>query len=213
MTAPLRLLVVEDHPIFLEGLLAALSGADQVGQVHAATSVTDGLDVLAREAIDVALVDLALPDGSGIVLVEAATTMGAHALVLTMSDDPGHFVEAVRAGARGYLVKGAGRREILSAVVTVAQGDVLFGGDVADLALGAVTRQDPRSTAFPRLSTRELDVLDLLGLGLSNHAIAVRLSLSEKTVRNRVSDILTKLQVDSRHDAAELLRERRGRRG
>lgn len=213
MNVPLRLLVVEDHPIFLDGLLAALSGAERVGQVHAATSVTEGLDVLAREQIDVALVDLALPDGSGSLLVAAATAAGAHALVLTMSDDPGHFVEAVRAGARGYLVKGSGRHEILSAVVAVAEGDVLFGADVAELALGAVTRQDPRSAAFPQLSNRELDVLDLLGLGLSNHAIAERLTLSEKTVRNRVSDILTKLGVASRHDAAELLRGRRGPRG
>lgn len=115
----------------------------------------------------------------------------------------------MKAGARGYVVKGASRQEILTAIRAVANGDVVFGADVADLAVRAVTSQDERTAAFPGLSARELDVLDMVALGLPNRAIADRLFLSEKTVRNHVSSILAKLGVASRHEAAELVRARR----
>jgi DNA-binding NarL/FixJ family response regulator len=204
----MRLLVVEDHPIYRDGLesgLAASPGIDVVGSV---ATVGEGLRLLAEQDIDVALVDLSLPDGSGIELVRAATRMGRHALVLTMSHDPGALVEAVRAGARGYVVKGSARDEIVSALMGVARGDVVFSSEVAATALSAITRQDPATAAFPTLTAREHDVLRLLGDGLPNRAIAQRLGLSEKTVRNGVSAVMAKLGAVDRHEAAERYRAR-----
>ncbi len=205
----LRLLVVEDHPIFREGLIAALSTADDIEVVAVVGSVAEALDALAvheLERPDLALVDLALPDGTGAEVIRAATGHGVRSMVLTMSKDPTYLLDAVKAGARGYVVKGASRQDIVSAIHAVAAGDAVFGAEVADLALGAVVRQDARTASFPQLTAREHDVLGLLALGLPNAVIADRLQLSDKTVRNHVSAILAKLGVRSRHEAADLAR-------
>jgi len=204
-----KLLVVEDHPIFRDGLLAALASAQHLQVVATAGSVAEALAALDDTPPDLALVDLALPDGAGVEVIREATRRGVRVLVLTMSTDPAHLVHAIQAGARGYLVKGAGKNDIVSAIEAVAHGDVLFGSDVAELALQALRRHDSRSATFPSLTERELDVLDLLRVGLPNAMIASRLHLSEKTVRNHVSAILAKLGVTSRHEAAELARSRR----
>lgn len=202
----MKLLVVEDHPIFRDGLLAALAPAENLQVVATAGSVAEALAALDDTSPDLALVDLALPDGAGVEVIREATRRGVRVLVLTMSTDPAHLVHAIQAGARGYVVKGAGKRDIVSAIESVAAGDAVFGAEVANLALAAVTSQDARRAAFPTLTEREHDVLDLLALGLPNSAIATRLYLSEKTVRNHVSNILAKLGVGSRHEAAELAR-------
>jgi DNA-binding NarL/FixJ family response regulator len=204
-----RILVVEDHPIFRDGLLAALAAAGNLEVVAVAGSVSEALAALDTAAPELALVDLALPDGAGVEVIREATQRGVRVLVLTMSTEPGELVHAIQAGARGYVVKGAGRRDIVAAIESVAAGDAVFGAEIADLALAAVTRQDARTAAFPTLTEREHDVLDLLMIGLPNSAIAGRLFLSEKTVRNHVSSILAKLGVSSRHEAADLARSRR----
>lgn len=206
---PVRVLVVEDHPIFRDGLLGALATED-IEVVGVADTVEAALAAIERndESVDLALVDLSLPDGSGVEVVRAATSQGIRVVVLTMSHGPAHLLEAVRAGARGYVVKGAGRQDIVSAIASVVAGDAVFGAEVADLALQAVLSQDARTVAFPQLTAREHDILDLLALGLPNAVIAARLHLSDKTVRNHVSAILAKLGVDSRHGAAELARAR-----
>jgi DNA-binding NarL/FixJ family response regulator len=179
-----------------------------VGLAGTVEAALEAIDHEGDPAADVALVDLGLPDGSGVDVVREATRRGIRVLVLTMSHDPAYLLEAVRAGARGYVVKGAGRHDIVSAITAVAAGDAVFGAEVADLALKAVLSQDARSIAFPQLSEREHDVLELLALGLPHAAIATRLHLSDKTVRNHVSAIMGKLGVDSRHAAAELARSR-----
>ena len=208
----LRLLVVEDHPVFRDGLLAAVDRVPHVEVVAAGETLAEGLELLARHELDVALVDLGLPDGSGVDLVRRAAETGVHPLVLTMSSAAGQLVEAVRAGARGYLVKGAARDDIIAAIEAVARGEAVFGPDVAATVLQAVAVQDVRRVSFPDLSDREAEVLELLGLGLPNRSIAERLGLSDKTVRNHVSSILAKLGVESRHDAADLVRAVRRQR-
>ncbi len=202
----MRLLLVEDHPIYRDGLQAALAASPSIQVTGVATTIAEALGLLGEMSVDVALVDLALPDGSGVEVIRAAAETGARALVLTMNHDPRALVEAVRAGARGYVVKGSARDDIVAAVLSVANGDVVFSAEVATTALGAITRQDPGTAAFPNLTGREHDVLRLLALGLTNRAIADRLVLSEKTVRNHVSTIIAKLGVDDRHQAAEAFR-------
>jgi len=142
-------------------------------------------------------------------VIRAATDRGVRALVLTMSTEPAQLVHAVQAGARGYVVKGAAKRDIVAAIESVAAGDAVFGAEIANIALGAVIQQDASRAAFPTLTKREHEVLELLVLGLPNAAIAERLFLSQKTVRNHVSSILAKLGVESRHEAAELARSQK----
>lgn len=203
-------LVVEDHPIYRDGLIGALATVDGVQVAGGCGTVAEALEQVVARRPDVALVDLALPDGSGLDLARQFATDpdGPAVVVLTMTRQPSVVLEAVRAGARGYLVKGAGGAEIGAAVLAAARGEAVFGADVADNVLAALNRQDPASAAFPMLTQRELEVLSLLAEGLTNQAIATRLFLSDKTVRNHVSNVLAKLGVSSRHDAARLARQR-----
>jgi DNA-binding NarL/FixJ family response regulator len=207
---PITVLVVEDHPIYRDGLVTALAAIDGVRVTGSCGTLAEGTEQVAALRPDVALIDLALPDGSGLDLARVCTADpgGPAVVILTMSRQPGVVLEAVRAGARGYLVKGAGGAEIGAAVIAAARGEAVFGVDVADTVLGALQRQDPSGAAFPMLSPREREILSLLTEGLTNQAIASRLYLSDKTVRNHVSTVLAKLGVASRHDAARLARAR-----
>jgi DNA-binding NarL/FixJ family response regulator len=156
------------------------------------------------------LMDLNLPDGSGIDATR--DLLDAHpeirVLVMTMSSDDEAVVAAMRSGARGYVVKGAGREEVLSAVRTVAQGGAVFSPQVAARlgswfsSLGSIEGR----TAFPQLTDREREILDLMARGLDNRRIARELTLSEKTVRNHVSNVMGKIDADSR--AVAVLRAR-----
>ena len=154
--------------------------------------------------------DLNLPDGTGIDATRAilAATPATRVLVMTMSADDDAVVGSMRAGARGYVVKGAGRADVLHAVRTVAAGGAVFSPAVADRlggffgSLGAL----PGRTAFPELTEREREVLDLVARGYDNRRIARELVLSDKTVRNHVSNVMTKLDVTDR--AAAVVRAR-----
>ena len=209
-TGPVSVLVVEDHPVYRDGLVAALTGIHGIHVLGGCSTLAEAIDLIGDLRPDVALVDLALPDGSGLDLVRSCRRLpdGPAVVVLTMSRQPDIVLEAVRAGARGYLVKGASGAQIGAAVLAVAGGEVVFGSDVADNVLTALHNQDPKLAAFPMLSPRELEVISLLGQGLTNHAIATRLVLSDKTVRNHVSSVLSKLGLASRHEAADLARQR-----
>jgi DNA-binding NarL/FixJ family response regulator len=201
-----RLLLVDDHPLFLDGVRAALTGADDlevVGEAHDAGSAV----AMAGELLpDVVLMDLGLPDRSG---TEATRELLARApatrvLVMTMSTDDDAVVAAMQAGARGYVVKGTGRAELLHAVRTVAAGGAVFSPVVAD-RLGAYFRglaAAPGREVFPQLTEREREVLSLVARGLDNRRIARELVLSDKTVRNHVSAVLGKLGVEDRAEAA-----------
>ena len=200
-----RLLLVDDHPLFLDGVRAALSASEGLEVVGEAHSVAEALSLAESVAPDVVLMDLNLPDGSG---VDATRQLlAAHpqvrVLVITMAADDDAVVAAMRAGARGYVVKGAGRAELVQAVTTVAGGGAVFGTAVAE-RLGAYfsgMAAQPGREMFPQLSGREREVLDLMAQGLDNRRIAQALFLSDKTVRNHVSSVLSKLEVPDRSEA------------
>jgi DNA-binding NarL/FixJ family response regulator len=154
---------------------------------------------------DVVLMDLGLPDGSGIDATRAilAAAPSVRVLVMTMASDDEAVVAAMRAGARGYVVKGSGRADLLRSVRAVADGQAVFGPDVADrlTAYFSSLASVPGRDAFPQLTEREREVLELMARGMDNRRIARELFLSDKTVRNHVSNVLTKLDAEDRGEA------------
>ncbi|MEV7771072.1 response regulator transcription factor [Kitasatospora sp. NPDC086791] len=209
--SPVRVLIVDDHPLFREGLKAALESADGVLVVAEAERVADVPQAVARHRPGVVIMDLSLPDGSGLEAVRRLATLEAPppVLMLTMSDDDGNLLAALQAGARGYLVKGAGREEVLHAVRTVAAGGAVFGGEVAGriAALLAGARMREAGQLFPDLTAREAEVLDLVARGLDNRRIARELVVAEKTVRNHITHIFEKLHVATRAEAVARARD------
>jgi DNA-binding NarL/FixJ family response regulator len=205
------ILLVDDHPLFLDGVRAALSGEADLDVVGEAHDVADALRLARETQPDVVLMDLNLPDGSGIDATRAMLASGAgpRILVMTMSADDDAVVAAMRAGARGYVVKGAGRADLIHAVRTVAAGGAVFSPTIADRLGGffAGLAAQPGRELFPQLSPREREVLDLMAKGYENSRIARELFLSDKTVRNHVSAVLTKLDVAHRSEA--IVRARR----
>jgi DNA-binding NarL/FixJ family response regulator len=207
-----RVVVADDHPMYRYGLAAVLAQHEGIDVV---ASVDDG-DALIRSVDehdpDVVITDLTMPNLDGVAVTARllATRPDLAILVLTMHEDDEHVFAALRAGARGYLVKGADGAEIVRAVQSVASGDAVYGGRVARRIvafLAGKMADSPSARAFPDLTPREREVLDLLASGCRNHEIARRLGMSDKTVRNHVSQVLLKLQVPDRTAAALKARE------
>jgi DNA-binding NarL/FixJ family response regulator len=205
---PVRVAVVEDHPVYRDGLAAAFDDAPDVELTAAVGTVADTLDLLAGRTIDVLLLDLGLPDGSGLDLLSTVHVRHPRTavVVLTMNDERKMVLDAVRAGARGYMIKGAGRAEIIDAVRRAASGGAVFDTGPADVVITAASQALDDPAVALGLTPREAHVLGLLADGLSNQAIAARLGLTPKTVRNQVSTIFTKLGVRSRAAAGERAR-------
>jgi DNA-binding NarL/FixJ family response regulator len=197
--------LVDDHPMFREGLRGALLPVDGFRVVGEASSAREAVAVVERTVPSVVMLDLGLPDASGIEVTRRLLDLATapRVLVLSMSEDDDNILAAVRAGACGYLVKGAGRPEILAAVRTAALGGAVFSPQIAarlQCFLGALAAV-PGRTAFPELTPRELEILDLLAQGLDYRRIARRLTISDKTVRNHVTNVFAKLQVNDRAQA------------
>lgn len=210
MTGSVRVLVVDDHPIFRDGLVATLSELDGVHVAGEAASGAEALERVAELLPDVVLMDLRMPGVSG--LEATARVTAAHpdiaVVVLTMDADDDSVFAALRAGARGYLLKEDDAEQVRRAVLAVARGEAVFGAGVASRVLGFFAAGAARRpAAFPQLTAREHEVLELLAQGLDNGAIARRLVLSEKSVRNRVSDVLAKLRVRTRAEAVAVARD------
>ncbi len=207
----IRVLVVDDHPVFRRGLHALLSALPGIEVVAEGATGLDAVELSAELAPDVVVMDLNMPELDGIEATRRINAAQPHIgiLVLTMFEDDDSVFAAMRAGARGYLVKGADSPEVLRAIAGVADGEAIFGPGVADRVLNHLTR--PLSArdrvAFPKLTTREREILELIAAGHANNAIASRLSLSPKTVRNNVSSIFGKLQITDR--AAAIVQARR----
>jgi DNA-binding NarL/FixJ family response regulator len=199
-----RIALVDDHPVFRSGLAALLASVPDFEIVAEAADGTDAVAALAATPADVVVMDLNLPTLSGVVATSQVMRLPdpPAVLVITMVDDDDTVVAALRAGARGYVLKGAGGDEIIAAVRTVAAGGAVFGAGVAGriLAGGAAPARGAGDTQG--LTARERDVLALLAEGATNAQIARRLELSLKTVQNYVSRILDKLQVSDRTQAA-----------
>jgi DNA-binding NarL/FixJ family response regulator len=200
----IRVLIADDHPLVRQGLQAALAPQPDMEVVGEAAT---GREVI-REAVlhrpDVVVMDLQMPDGSGIDATRELRRAlpSAAVLVLTMFDDDDDWVfAAMRAGARGYVLKGAEQHEIARAIMAVAAGEAIFGPAVATRMLTYFATPPATPTPFPELTAREREVLDLIAAGRNNRQIAEQLGLSAKTVANHISAIFAKLQVADRTQA------------
>jgi DNA-binding NarL/FixJ family response regulator len=205
---PTRIVVVDDHELVRAGMRGVLDTDEQLEVVGEAA---DGVQALAAVEVhrpDLVVMDLQMPGMGGveatrrIVRAHPATAV----LVVTMFDDDDSVFAAVRAGARGYVLKGANRDELKAAVRSVAAGQAVFGPGVASRVLDRMTRPVGVETEFPQLTPRERAVLELMVADLGPAAIARRLGIAVKTVRNNISSILTKLHVTERSAAVDAAR-------
>jgi DNA-binding NarL/FixJ family response regulator len=204
--------VADDHPVFREGLVTVLGDLPDVTVVAQVASGEEAVAAVEELAPDVVVMDLRMPGEGGVAATARLTASrpSLPVLVLTMSEDDDSLFAALRAGARGYLLKEATSEQIGQALHAVARGEAVFGARVADRVLTYFTGARTAASSalpFPQLTDREREVLDLVARGLPNGAIARRLVLSEKTVRNNVSACLAKLQVASRAEAVAAARD------
>ncbi|HEX6139996.1 MAG TPA: response regulator transcription factor [Candidatus Limnocylindria bacterium] len=211
MAEPIRVLAAEDHPVYRDGLRALLSSSSEVTLVGEAEDGDAAVRLAAELQPDVVLMDIRMPGRNGIDATRAilAARPATAVLVLTMHDDDESVFNAMRAGARGYLLKDAEAGELLRAIDAVAQGGAVFGPGVARrlVAFFASAGASLRPAPFPELTERERAVLDRMARGESNAVIADRLGISLKTVRNYASMIFDKLMVATRAEAIVRARE------
>lgn len=206
----IRVVIADDHPVFRAGMVTVLQDLPGLAVVGQAADGAEALEVVAGEQPDVVLMDLRMPGVGG--LEATARIRVEHpdvaVLVLTMDSDDDSIFAALRAGARGYLLKESDGLDILRAIEGVARGEAVFGSGIAERVLAFFAGGPARSASpFPQLTPREHEVLEMIAQGLDNAQIATRLFLSDKTVRNRVSDILTKLHARSRAEMVALARD------
>jgi DNA-binding NarL/FixJ family response regulator len=209
-TAAIAIVVVDDHPVFRMGMSALLSSIAGLSVVGEAATADEAVTVTRANRPDVVVMDLHLGEGSGIDATRRilAEQPEVGVLAVTMMDDDDSVFAAMRAGARGYLLKGASPDDIERAIHAVARGEILLGPQIAARAIGYLTGSRAADTlAFPQLTSREREVLDLVARGLDNTSISRRLALSPKTVRNHLSNVFTKLQVADRSQAIVRARE------
>lgn len=204
-----RVLVADDHAIVREGLRAVLAAEDDLEVVAEAETSEDAVRLARELRPDVAVVDLRMPGSGGLDATrEMARAVPAVAvLILTMHEDDASVFAAMRAGARGYVLKGSRRGDVVRAIRAVAQGDAIFGPGVAQRVMDFVATAHVRDPVLPELTGREREVLALVARGRRNADVARELGLTLKTVRNHVSNIVTKLQVSDRAQAVARARD------
>ena len=206
----IRVAVADDHPAFRTGLRSLIQDSPQLTFVGEAADGGQAIALGTSAVPDVFLMDVRMPGSSGMEATRSltATHPGIAVLMMTMLEDETSVFAAMRAGARGYILKGADPDEIVRAVIAVANGEVIFGAAVAETMRGFFTagHHDPIHP-FPSLTSRERDILDLIAGGRMNTDIAEQLQLSEKTIRNNVSNIFVKLRVADRGSAIATARD------
>jgi DNA-binding NarL/FixJ family response regulator len=207
--APIRVVIADDHPAFRAGLRLMVDPIDDIDVIAEATTGAQAVGVAVDLTPDVVVMDLRMPDVDGIEatrrILDVAPGIGI--VVLTMFEDDDSVFAAMRAGARGYLLKGAEQEEILRAIRATASGEAIFGPAIARRVIEHfMTGGTAPNTAFPALTDREREILELIAAGKGNGAIAHELTLTIKTVRNYVSSIFGKLQVADR--AAAIVKAR-----
>jgi len=201
----IRVVIADDHPVFRDGLRGILSSADGVEVVAEAGTGEEAVQAAASHQPDVVVMDLHMPDLNGIEATRRILHESPHVgvVVLTMFEDDASVFAAMRAGARGYLLKGADKEEILRAIHAIGSGEAIFGPTIARRVIEYFSAPQVAGPpqAFPELTAREREILDHIAQGLNNDTIARKLYLSPKTVRNHVSNIFAKLQVADRAQA------------
>jgi DNA-binding NarL/FixJ family response regulator len=204
MGEAVRVLIADDHPLFREGMRGRLDRVADIEVVGEAASGDEAVEMARKLELDVILMDIKMPGLNGIEatreILRASPRVGV--LMLTMFEDDDSVFAAMRAGAKGYLLKDSGGEGVMHAIRAVASGEAVFGPGVAERIMGFFSA--PRSApqrAFPELTEREEEILALVAQGKSNQEIARQLYVSLKTVRNHVSNILLKLQVADRAQA------------
>jgi len=208
MAGRIRLLVADDHPMLREGLVAVLGTQPDFEVVGEASDGDEVVRLAERLVPDVILLDLEMPGTDGVAALERLRSAGstARTVVFTAYDTDERILGSLRAGARGYLLKGASRQEIFGAIRTVHAGGSLLQPAVTDRLLERIDRGDGQDTG--NLTPRELEVLALLARGLKNAEIADRLFISERTVKFHVGSILAKLGADNRTEAVTIAAHR-----
>jgi DNA-binding NarL/FixJ family response regulator len=204
----IRILIADDHTLFREGLVALM---DSVPEIEVVATVEDGhqaIEAAANLQPDVILMDLQMPGINGIEATRQIIQTSPHigVIVVTMFEDDDSVFAAMRAGARGYILKGADQNDMIRAIQAVARGEALFGPSIATRLMNYFTAPS-QPQAFPELTEREREILELIAQGLNNPEIAESLTISLKTVRNHVSNIFNKMQVTDRVQAAIRARE------
>ena len=210
---PIRVLLADDHPVYRDGLAALLASVDGLEVVGTAEDGLAAVALATELQPDVVVMDVQMPGLDGIEATRRLTSASPHigVVVLTMAEEDATLFAAMQAGARGYLLKGANQAEITRAVTAVARGEAIFGPAIArriaDFFAGAPAGGTAAEQAFPQLTAREREILELVAAGRSNGQIASTLFLSPKTVRNNVSNIFAKLHVADRAEAIVRARE------
>jgi DNA-binding NarL/FixJ family response regulator len=205
-----RLLIADDHPAYRRGLELMLVDTSDIEIVGEADTGERAVELAASLAPDVVLMDLRMPGLDGIEATRRLTRSGSAAavVVLTMFEDDDSVFAAMRAGARGYLLKGAEQDEIVRAIRAAAAGEAIFGPEIAQRVIAHfASGSGSTAAAFPSLTEREREVLEMVAAGKGNATIAHELMISLKTVRNHVSNVFTKLQVSDRSQAIVKARE------
>lgn len=212
---PIRLLIVDDHTLFREGLLAIFLAVSDIEVVGEASGGEEAVEKAQQLTPHVILMDIQMGEMNGIAAAARILERmpDTKIIMLTMIEDSESLFAAMMAGARGYVLKGADKSEVLRTIRAVASGDVLFGAAIANRVtdyfrnLNRVQSLQPVALPFPELSEREVEVLDRIARGLNNHEIALQLNITVKTVSNHISNIFSKLQVADRAQAIIRARE------
>jgi DNA-binding NarL/FixJ family response regulator len=208
---PLRVLIADDHPLFRHGLFALLNASPDFEVAGEATTGEEVIALAAQLQPDVILMDIQMPGVNGIEATRRILHTSPHirVLVITMFEDDSSVFTAMRAGARGYILKDAQKTDMLEAIRAVGRGEAIFSPAIATRLIDFFAAPRPVASAniFPELTEREREILNLIAQGQSNTAIAAQLVLSPNTVRNYVSSIFSKLQVADRAQAIIRARE------